>query len=239
MCWSEQASLAMVGVGTVAAVVTARRGDPWAIPATLAFFAVMEGLQWIGYQQIDQCDVASNRYSAMLSWAHISLQPIFINLFGMALVGGVSARMRRWVIGLAALSSALLLSRMIPMDWAGMCRFGVGLCGPEWCTRTGSWHIGWTMPLNDLFGTLSGGIFDRWTAFPDYLLAAFVLPLVYGAWRFVLVHATLGPILATFLAGESYEMAAIWCLFSVGLALIALSPVVRRTVAPPREAPAE
>lgn len=45
MCWSEGASLAMVAVGTVATVVTWRRGDPPAIPITLAFFASMEALQ--------------------------------------------------------------------------------------------------------------------------------------------------------------------------------------------------
>ena len=55
--------------------------------------------------------------------------------------------------------------------------------------------LAWDMPLNDMLGSLSGGVLTRWGAYPDYMLAVFVLPLFYGAWRFVLFHALLGPIL--------------------------------------------
>ena len=121
MCWSEGASLAMVGVGAVATVVTWKRGDPPAIPITLAFFASMEALQFWGYQTIDQCELPGNQASALLSYVHIALQPLFINAFGMALVGGVSARMWRTIMGLTAVVSLLLLMRMVPMAWVGAC----------------------------------------------------------------------------------------------------------------------
>ena len=134
MCWSEGASLAMTGVGAVAAVVTWRRGDPPAIPAALAFFAVMEGLQYWGYQGIDQCDLPGNRTPAMPSYVHIALQPIFINAFGMAIIGGVSARLWRLVMGLSVLASILLLFRMVPMASIGPCLPGTTLCGPAWFT---------------------------------------------------------------------------------------------------------
>lgn len=230
MCWSEGASLAMVGVGAAATVVTWKRGDPPAIPITLAFFAVMEGLQYWGYQGIDQCDLPGNRTSAMLSYVHIALQPIFINAFGMAIIGGVSARLWRLVMGLSVLASILLLFRMVPMASIGPCLPGTTLCGPAWCTITGDWHLGWTMPLSDFAGWLGGEVFRHWVPFPDYMAAVFLLPLVYGAWRFALMHLALGPMLATVLTTSPNEMPAIWCLFSVGLCLIALSPWIRRTV---------
>jgi hypothetical protein len=44
------------------------------------------------------------------------------------------------------------------------------------------------------------------------------------------MHLALGPMLATVLTTSPNEMPAIWCLFSVGLCLIALSPWIRRTV---------
>ena len=79
------------------------------------------------------------------------------------------------------------------------------------------------MPLNDLPRSL--GLTT--VQFPAYLLAVFVLPLAYGAWRFVLFHALAGPILAGTLTDNPLEMPAIWCLFSIGIILIALSPGIR------------
>jgi hypothetical protein len=233
MCWSESASVAMAGLGTVAAVVTARRGEPRAIPATLAFFAVMEALQAAGYLFIDNCSIASNKSVTVLSYLHIALQPIFINAFGMALVAGpVSRGLRRFVYGTSGLAFLVMLLSLVPFDWAGPCRPGQALCGPEWCTITGTWHLGWTMPLNDMWRAIYGARLADIMPFPAYVLAVFVLPLAYGAWRFVLFHAALGPILAQLLTDNPNEFPAVWCLFSVGLVLLAMSPLVRRSVAP-------
>ncbi|GAA5068771.1 DUF5765 domain-containing protein [Roseibacterium beibuensis] len=237
MCWSEGASLAMVGVGAVATVVTIKRGDPIAIPVTLAFFAAMEALQVWGYEVIDQCGTPSNRWATILSWVHISLQPIFINAFAMAIAAPMlSRRARLAVLAAAGVASVLLLARMVPLEWAGMCRPGTVLCGAEWCTITGTWHLAWDMPLNDLASRLLGvEIPGGWT-YPDYMLAVFVLPLVYGAWRLVIVHLVLGPALAIMLTDMPNEMPAVWCLFSIGLVLIGLSPLVRRKIAPGQRA---
>ena len=80
-----------------------------------------------------------------------------------------------------------------------------------------------------MWGSLLGPIGD-FTPFPAYLLSVFVLPLFYGAWRLVIFHAVLGPILAAFLTDNPNEMPAIWCLFSVGLVIMGLSPLVRTRV---------
>ena len=60
--------------------------------------------------------------------------------------------------------------------------------------------------------------------FASYLFAVFVLPLLYGAWRFVLFHLAAGPILAWLLTDDLNEMPAIWCLLSIGIIVISLSP---------------
>jgi hypothetical protein len=64
------------------------------------------------------------------------------------------------------------------------------------------------------------------------MLSVFVLPLIYGAWRFAVFHLIVGPILAYNLTNNPNEYPAIWCLFSIGIVLVALSPMVRRQVAP-------
>jgi len=235
MCWSEGASVAMVGLGAVATVVTARRGDHKAIPATLAFFTVMEALQAAGYLFIDQCEIAPNKSVTFLSYLHIALQPLFINAFAMALVApAVSRRMQQFVYGAAGLAFVVMMVRLVPFEFAGACQPGDTLCGDQWCTISGTWHLGWTVPLNDMWTGLFGERFGEIVKFPSYLLAVFVLPLIYGAWRLVLFHAAFGPILASFLTDSPNEMPAIWCLFSVGLVLIGISPLIRRSVAPPR-----
>ncbi len=94
------------------------------------------------------------------------------------------------------------------------------------CLVSGEWHIGWSLPLNDLPRVL----FGTNITFPSYFLAVFVLPLFYGAWRLVLFHAVLGPLLAMALTSNPNEMPAIWCLFSIGLVLIGLSPFIRHRV---------
>ena len=133
--------------------------------------------------------------------------------------------------GNSPLPSLTLLARLIPAPWLGVCPPGVPLCGPEFCTISGNWHLGWTMPLNN-FLSLShwfGGIGQ----FPDYLLACLLLPCLYGAWRFALLNGLVGPLLASGLTSNPNEMPAIWCLFSVMLVLIGISPLIRSRVFPP------
>lgn len=84
--------------------------------------------------------------------------------------------------------------------------------------------IGWHLPLNGLFNSWSG---IPPMSFPSYFFAVFVLPLVYGAWRLTLFHLLAGPVAAMMLTSNPSEMPAIWCLFSIGIVLIALSPPIR------------
>ena len=227
MCWSESASVAMVGIGGVATVATAARGEPRAIPLVLGFFTAMEALQVGGYWVVDDCQSTANRNVTILSYLHIALQPLFINAFAMATAPSELSRgVRRVVYGLAGLATLILLMRLVPFSWTRQCPIGDPLCGAAFCTVSGNWHIAWEMPLNDMWRSL-GLPFVEVVPFPSYMLAAFALPLVYGAWRFVLFHLAAGPILASLLTDDPNEMPAIWCLFSIGIVLFSLSPMIR------------
>ncbi|WP_343081290.1 DUF5765 domain-containing protein [Ostreiculturibacter nitratireducens] len=230
MCWSATASVAMVGIGAAATVITAQRGEPRAIWMTLGYFTLMEALQAGGYAVVDQCSSPANQSLTLASYVHIAFQPLFINAFAMAVIPRpVSDKARRIIFALAGLASVLLLLRLVPFGWAGSCQPGQPLCGPEFCLIHGNWHIAWEIPLNDMWGQLSPA-FRNIMPFPAYTLAVFVLPLFYGAWRLVVVHAVLGPLLASVLTDNPNEMPAIWCLFSIGLVFLGMSPLVRRRV---------
>jgi hypothetical protein len=233
MCWSMEATVGMVALGTVATAVAIRQEQPAAIPASIAWFTLMEALQVAGHATADDCALPANQVATVLSYLHIAFQPFFINAFAMALIRGTvrpAARIGVWAI--CGLSATSMLLQLYPFDWTGRCPLGFGLCGAPLCTVSGSWHIGWQVPFNDLLGPLSA---LPWSfgGHLDYFAAAFLVPLAYGAWRFVLWHALSGPVLATLLTQDPRQMPAVWCLFSIGIVLIALVPWVRARISAP------
>ncbi|MCV3271484.1 DUF5765 domain-containing protein [Roseobacter sinensis] len=230
MCWSLEASAAMVVAGAAATGVAHRQGQPTAIWATLGYFTVMEALQVAGYMVVDRCGTAQNQAVTLLSYLHIVFQPLFINAFAMELVPApVKQRVRVWVFGLCALSSAVMLAQIIPWPALGACIPGTPLCGQSYCTASGNWHIAWHIPYNGLMVPVDGMVGSQ-SGFPSYMATVFLLPLLYGAWRFVLLHAAAGPALAWALTSNPNEMPAVWCLFSIAILCISLSPLVRRSM---------
>jgi hypothetical protein len=224
-------SVGMVAVGGAATAVTIRRRDTPAIPLTLGYFTVMEALQVWGYAVIDQCGLPANQTVTLLSVLHIVFQPFIINAFAMAIVGHrVGLPMKTLVFSLCAASSVLMLLQLYPFEWAGACIPGSQLCAERMCTVSGDWHQAWDVPYNGLLTGLPLPQFMAMWGFPSYILAAFALPLLYGAWRLVVFHALAGPILAGLLTSNPNEVPAIWCLFSIAIILIALSPAIRRGV---------
>ncbi len=92
--------------------------------------------------------------------------------------------------------------------------------------------MAWSAPFNGFITGFTAFGVGLPSAFPSYVLAAFVAPLLYGAWRFVLFHLAIGPILADFLTDDPNEMPAIWCFFSIGIVTLSLSPWLWRSFAP-------
>jgi len=216
----------MVGIGAVATVVTVARGRPWAVPTALGYFTVMEALQAAGYLVVDDCGSPVNQSLTLLSYLHIAFQPLIINAFALELVpADVKRRVAPWVYGGCALSAAVMLMQLYPFEWAGTCVPGTSLCGVELCLKSGTWHIAWDVPYNGLLVP-----FEDWLGFdirfPTYTLTVFVIPFVYGAWRFVVLHLIAGPGLGSLLTSNPNEMPAVWCLFSIGIILIGSSQAV-------------
>ncbi|MFK7938795.1 MAG: DUF5765 domain-containing protein [Roseovarius sp.] len=230
MCWSLDATAIMVAAGAAGTGVLWHRRQPAAIWLTLGYFTGMEALQLLGYLVVDQCGTAANTSVTLLSYLHIALQPVFINAFAMELVPApVKLRVRRWVFALSAVSAGVMLAQILPVQALGQCHPGAPLCGSAFCTVSGDWHIAWDIPYNGLLVPFEQ-MFGLNPGFPTYMATVFLLPLLYGAWRFVLVHLAAGPVLAWSLTSNPNEMPAIWCLFSVAILCISLSPFVRRAV---------
>ena len=99
------------------------------------------------------------------------------------------------------------------------------LCAERLCSVSGNWHIAWEVPTNGIANWSTWTIFF---GFPTYIIAAFMLPVLYGSWRFTLYHLLLGPGLSHVLTDNYNEMPAIWCLLSIGILLLVVKTPLRR-----------
>jgi len=89
-------------------------------------------------------------------------------------------------------------------------------CAEETCSVHGNWHIAWKLRLSYLEDI--GG--------PLYFINAFIFPLLYRCWRWPLFHLIVGPIAARVTTDNRFEIAAVWCLFSIGfLTAMKIKPI--------------
>jgi hypothetical protein len=230
MCWSGEASatLAAIGIGTT--VYAAYKKEPAPLWMALGYFSSMELLQAFTYTVIDQCALPSNQIATILSYLHIAFQPIFINLLSMYFIPAPVRRKIQWPVYLLCFISAIImLLQLYPFEWAGSCRLGGALCAERLCSVSGEWHIAWDIPTNGMLNFIT---VDSWASFlslyPSYFITGIILPLVYGSWRFTLYHFMVGPQLALLMTNNPNEVAAIWCLLSIGILLLVVKTPLRQ-----------
>lgn len=222
MCWSGEASAAVAIGGLTSAYFLKRRGEPKEIYLPTAYFVLMEGLQAVTYTVVNQCGAPANELLTHLAVAHISFQPIFINMLGMEFIDpAVKARIKKYVYGFCLLTALFCLMRLLPVwDVLGRCELGTPMCShQQTCAYRGQWHIGWHVLLN--------GFNPRWMW---YLVAGFLLPALYGSWRWTLYHILVGPFLAALTTADVNERPAVWCLFSTCIIALLVNTRLRRRI---------
>ena len=78
-----------------------------------------------------------------------------------------------------------------------------------------AWHIDLGMVIPNIY--------------VPYALTGFLIPLLYGSWKFTVYHMAFGPVLAKLLTDNPHEFPAIWCLLSLAiLDLAILTPLRNR-----------
>lgn len=226
MCWSGPASAALAACGFVGCAVAIRRKEPAQLWGCLAFFSLMEVLQAFTYSVINSCMNPMNQIATLLGYLHIAIQPFFINAISMHFIPKDAAkRIIVPVYALCFVSLILMLLQIYPFHWAELTRAGSALCSDRLCSVSGNWHIAWEIPVNDFFNFK---IFDFEIVWMPYMFVAFLLPLIYGSWRFTIYHLVLGPILARITTDNPNEFPAVWCLLSIGFLLIVVETPIRK-----------
>ena len=230
MCWSGEASaaLAVVGLGTTA--YAAYKKEPAPLWIALGYFSLMELLQAFTYSVIDQCALPSNQIATLLGYLHITFQPFFINMLSMYFIPTHVRKKIQWpVYGVCFISAVIMLLQLYPFEWAGSCPLGSVLCAERLCSVSGDWHIAWEVPVNGMLNFITANSWASFlTLYPSYLVAAFLLPLIYGSWRLTVYHFLVGPRLAMLLTSNPNEVAAIWCLLSIGILLLVVKTPIRQ-----------
>ena len=202
------------------------------ISYTLSYFALMELLQAVTYVYINRCDDPNNQLLTLFGYLHVAFQPFFVNMVAMYFIPeSVKQKIATTVYSICAVAALAMLVKLYPFGWAGSCNIGLeGFCGPHACSVSGNWHIAWQLPLN---GLLSAPVYYlpgyEWGLHAlIYILAAFIMPLAYGSWRFVGFHFLAGPLLSDILTTDPNEFAAVWCLFSIALCVSVIKTPIRK-----------
>lgn len=218
MCWSGEASTVVATLGFACTAYAAYKKQPPALYMCLGYFALMEALQAYTYSVIDNCGAPSNQVATLLGYLHITFQPFFINAVSLHFIPKTLARkIAPFVYAICFVAAIMMLIKLYPFPWAGQCNPGRPMCGDVLCSIHGSWHIAWSVPIND--------VGDR---FSWYFFASFAVPLLYGSWRFTLYHLLAGPLLSYVTTQDMNEWPAVWCLFSFGFSFIAFETRLRQ-----------
>jgi hypothetical protein len=221
MCWNGTASTTLAVAGIATTAYAAWKGEKAALWVPLAYFSLMEALQAFSYSVIDRCGLPSNQIATMLGYLHISFQPFFVNAVAMYFIPqAVRSRIQLPVYAACLVSAVFMLLQVYPFEWAGRCDPSTVLCAERLCSVRGNWHIAWDLPINGLGGTTFNG-------FPTYAITAFIIPLLYGSWRFTAYQWLVGPFLAGLTTTNMNEIPAIWCLFSIGLLIVVMKTPIR------------
>lgn len=230
MCFNKEFTLGFTILSVVAGLYVFFGCGPWRalhksapwrahrVAMTFFYFALMEGLQFVQYLVIDDCDNLVNNFMTQLGWYHICFQPLFSNLAFSALdPRNKDGKRKTWnfVLMYCLVTGVLMALRMIiPLFYNHATSFFIpcepdmeGVCGPRTCSYTGIYHLRWTFRMlraSYVFPSLS-----------LHFLNMFIAPILMGQSFGSLVLFVTGPLIAVFFDVSDGERASIWCFFSI------------------------
>ena len=224
MCWSIEASAILAGSGLGMTAYLIKAGEKPALWVSLLYLTLIELLQTTTYLYIHQCTLPMNHILSFLGYAHIALQPLFINIAALYFIPeAVKKKIAMYVYMVSAMAAIPFMLNAYPFKDSSLCTIGLEtICVPFACSHQGSWYLSWWGVTNNLAT-------DLWLAFSNqitfiglqpllYVLAGILLPILYGSWRIIFAATFLGPVLANFLLSHLHAFPTFWCLYTLGMA---------------------
>eukprot|EP01104_Vermistella_antarctica_P006354 TRINITY_DN17058_c0_g1_i1.p1 TRINITY_DN17058_c0_g1~~TRINITY_DN17058_c0_g1_i1.p1 ORF type:complete len:266 (+),score=35.95 TRINITY_DN17058_c0_g1_i1:67-798(+) len=216
MCFNQPISLGFAVVAFTSAYIVYRCTNNIRLSFPIAYFGLMEALQFIQYFVIDECSSPINKALTLVAYVHICFQPLVTAILGSGLSitkeekGGSYMLIRLGVVAGVCMLAKFLLHPWAPdMDILEECPSYDWYRGNDLCTYSGTVHLAWAVPLYP----------------PTYMVPSsnlhfflFFAPC-FVSWKFVpmgLIILATGPLLSMYLTDNLHEQPAIWCLVSVG-----------------------
>ena len=208
MCFSQSGSLI---IGLTGLCFSLYISNTYSMSRTyasigIAYFSLMEILQFFQYQVIDDCTVYNERLT-LLGYLHICFQPFFINVWLFAFARNPPFL----ILYLSLVAGVLLASRVLFVKDDELCT-KEPLCGPITCSTSGERHIAWSVRLRapgKYWFTPSIGLhFFMWVT---PMLVLFQL-------KPIVALLLTGPYL--FLTGNIHEQPAIWCYTAIAQMIV-------------------
>lgn len=210
MCFSENMSLTIGVIGLLSSIYFYKKNIYASIG--IAYFSLMEILQFFQYRVIDQCNSEYNKFLTYLGYIHICFQPLFFNIWLFAF----TKKPNFIILYMSFIAGLLLASRLFYVKDEELCDGNnEPLCGKNTCAFSGKRHIAWHIRLRAAgknWYTPSIGLhFFMWV-----VPAITILQL-----KPILALLVTGPYLGYFLTNNIHEQPAIWCY--TGIAQLLLS----------------
>lgn len=221
MCFGKTWSIVSLSVMVTSCIVCTYMNVTWRIIAMLFFLAFKELLQLLLYYNIE-CTL-TNKVLSVLSWIHISFQPFFILLFCSAF--SKTPKLYNIPLILASVYAIFNILRIKELRPGGInyqCSVldkVVSVCRPQTCSYQGRYHLAYGFELASADGQ-DGFLFVP--SFFSYMLLSFVVPFAIGDWQIASIHALVAFASSRFASWDTGEAAALWCLNSFWIGLLAL-----------------
>lgn len=233
MCWSAGASAVLAGAGLGMTAYLIKKGEKSALWIPLFYLTLIEFLQITTYLYINQCSLPMNNILSFLGYAHIALQPLFINFAALYFIPeAVKNKIAPFVYAICGLVVVPFMLSAYPFRDTALCSMGLDtICVPFTCSPHGNWVSSWPWAVTGLSAQI-------WTTFANmpalglqpllYIVTGMFLPILYGSWRIILAATLIGPVLANFFLSSIHVFSSLWCLYSLGISCVLIKCPVRK-----------
>jgi len=211
MCFNQPMSGAFALIGFVVGLWCWQQTKNKSLVAGVWYFVAMETLQYFQFFWLEKgCNDPINKFLTVLGFLHICFQPYFTHVLSGAFIQApdkqaqyVIIRRLCLIMGVAMFSRYLLWTP----DHTLTCKNTEWIRGNESCTRMGTYHLAWELPLTNPTYFLPSNNIHFFMMFAPYVATKQWIP--------GLILFLTGPFLSTFITDNLHEQAAIWCFFSI------------------------
>lgn len=217
MCFGKGWSASSFCLLTATSLAGYYYGIPYRIILGTLFLALKELIQLLLYSNISSCTTI-NKGLTVAAWLHISFQPLFMNLFISAFSSTPQLYDVPIMMCLLFAVANMFRIKEVRGQITNECIPDVprNLCRPITCSKEGRYHLAYGFELS------SSDVSGYTPSMFAFFLLMFAPAFIIGDWTLGIINALVAALSFTFVAHDTGEAAAIWCVNSAWIAFFAI-----------------